>query len=40
MLILHAATTSGLQMMSYAHVERNLNMNEHLNLSLENKTTL
>ena len=33
----NADTASGCQMMSYSHVEKDLNMNEHLNLNLENK---
>ena len=29
-----ADTTNGCQMMSYSHVEKDLNRNEHLNLNL------
>ena len=30
-----ADTVNGCQMMSYSHVEKNLNRSEHLNLNLE-----
>ena len=30
-----AAIANGCQMMSYSHVEKDLNSNEHLNLNLE-----
>ena len=30
-----ADTANGCQMMSYSHVEKDLNRNEHLNLNLE-----
>ena len=35
--MLHPDTSNGFQMMSYVHVEKDLNRNEHLNINLENK---
>ena len=35
-----ANTANGCQMMSYFHVEKDLNRNEHLNLNLEQNTPL
>ena len=35
-----ADTVNGCQMMSYSHIKKHLNRNEHLNLNLEKSTTL
>ena len=35
-----AYTVNDCQMMSYSHVEKDLNRNEHLNLNLEQNTSL
>ena len=36
--MLHTDTTNSSQIMSYVHVAKKLNRNEHLNSNLENET--